>query len=52
MPHAGVVITGDLINDGINPALCHQQWHQFQQTYGLAEGHGFLQFPVYEGVAR
>jgi cytolysin (calcineurin-like family phosphatase) len=46
----GVVVLGDLINDGSGPKASGS-WGAFARDYGLS-GEGRLKFPVYEGAGN
>lgn len=45
-PAAGVVITGDLVDNGYTQ---YYEWSNFTAVYGLTGKDGLLAFPVYEG---
>lgn len=48
----GVIVPGDLIDDGQGPAaMIRQEWTLWNADFGLA-GEGRLKFPVYEGYGN
>jgi len=46
----GVVITGDIVNDGSTPDI-EKTWQEYVEDYGL-NGDKLLAFPVYEGFGE
>ena len=48
----GVVLNGDLLDEGFNPATAPGLWLEFCRDYGLSGDDGRLCFPVYEGFGN
>lgn len=48
----GVVLNGDLLDEGFNPKSAPQIWEEFCRDYGLTGTDGRLCFPVYEGFGN
>lgn len=47
----GVLVLGDLINDGAVEGANHTQWGLWKQDFGV-NGEGRVKFPVYEGFGN
>lgn len=48
----GVVLNGDLLDEGFNQATAPGLWQEFCRDYGLTGDDGRLCFPVYEGFGN
>ena len=48
----GVVINGDLLDEGFNPETAKDQWAEFCRDYGLTGADGRLCYPLYEGFGN
>ena len=48
----GVVLNGDLLDEGFNPETAPANWAEFCRDYGLTGSDGRLCFPVYEGFGN
>ena len=48
----GVVINGDLLDEGFNPETATDQWAEFCRDYGLTGSDGRLCYPLYEGFGN
>ena len=48
----GVVINGDLLDEGFNPETAKAQWAEFCRDYGLTGNDGRLCYPLYEGFGN
>lgn len=48
----GVVLNGDLLDEGFNPETAPANWAEFCRDYGLTGEDGRLSFPVYEGFGN
>lgn len=48
----GVVLTGDLLDEGFNPETATTDWAEFCRDYGLTGRDGRLYYPVYEGFGN
>ena len=48
----GVVLTGDLLDEGFNPETAPANWAEFCRDYGLTGRDGRLCFPLYEGYGN
>jgi hypothetical protein len=46
----GLVLTGDLINDGSDVSKCSSQWNQWESVYGLSLREGATVLPIFEGA--
>jgi hypothetical protein len=48
----GLVLTGDLINDGSDVSKCSSQWNQWESVYGLSLREGATVLPIFEGFGN
>ncbi len=48
----GVVLNGDLLDEGFNPETAPANWAEFCRDYGLTGSDGRLCFPLYEGFGN
>jgi hypothetical protein len=48
----GVVLTGDLLDEGFDKETAPQNWAEFCRDYGLTGSDGRLCFPLYEGFGN
>lgn len=48
----GVVLNGDLLDEGFNPETAKAQWAEFCRDYGLTGADGRLCYPLYEGFGN
>ena len=48
----GVVLNGDLLDEGFDKETAPQNWAEFCRDYGLTGSDGRLSFPLYEGFGN
>ncbi|GAX82057.1 hypothetical protein CEUSTIGMA_g9485.t1 [Chlamydomonas eustigma] len=51
-PLSGLVLTGDLINDGSDVSKCTSQWNQWESVYGMSLRQDSSLLPIFEGFGN